>query len=148
MKGTVTACPTCGQRGKRVGTQTVKALLSVTLRRVYEDYQFCESPTCPVVYFSADGSHTFIKNEIRERVFQKEPDTQDVLICYCFQHTTGELLSASDTQRSDILSDITTGTKTGQCACDLRNPQGDCCLGNIRQFLKQHPTQTVQLIRE
>jgi len=115
---------------------------------VFEEYLFCETPACSIVYFSANGSHTFTKNEIRERVFQKESDAQDVLICYCFQHTTGELLSASDPQRSDILSDITAGTKTGQCACDLRNPQGDCCLGNIRRFLKQHPTQTMPLTHE
>jgi hypothetical protein len=148
IRMTTNTCPECNQPGRPVETQTVKALLSVTLHRVHEGYLFCETPTCPIVYFSASGSHTFAKNEIRERIFQKDPDAQDVLICYCFQHTTGELLSASDQQRMDILSDITTGTKTGQCACDLRNPQGDCCLGNVRRFLKQHPTQSIPLNQE
>ncbi len=32
---------------------------------------------------------------------------------------------------------MTTGTKTGQCACDIRNPQGSCCLGNVGAVVKR-----------
>ena len=34
--------------------------------------------------------------------------------------------------RKAIIDDISTGINAGQCACDLRNPQGSCCLGNVR----------------
>ncbi len=46
-------CPVCGQRGRRVDTGTVKALLAVSLRAVQEgtSYYFCRAADCDVVYF-------------------------------------------------------------------------------------------------
>lgn len=134
----VTACPACGDKGKPVQGQTVKALLSVTLRQVQNgEYLFCGTRTCPVVYFSADGKQTFTTEQVRERVYQKEPDTADAPICYCFQHTVGKLRDASPETRTQILDDINTGIQADQCACDLRNPQGSCCLGNVRGLIKR-----------
>lgn len=134
----VNACPECGNIGKLVGGQTVKAMLSVSLRRVQDTkYLFCRTQTCPVVYFSDDGEQTFTVEQVREQVYQKEPETADVFICYCFRHTVGELRAASPEDRTAILDNINTGINAGQCACDLRNPQGSCCLGNVRGMIKQ-----------
>lgn len=132
------ACPICGQAGKPVQGQTIKSLLSVSLRQVQDvQYLFCRTQTCPVVYFSDDGERTFAIEEIRERVYQKEPEAEDVLICYCFRHTIGELRSAAREERSAIVDNINAGINAGQCACDLRNPQGSCCLGNVRGMIKR-----------
>ena len=134
----VSDCPECGKAGKPVQRQTVNALLSATLREVQEiQYLFCRTQTCPVVYFSTESEQIFTVGEIRERVYQKEPEAQDVLICYCFRHTVGDLRAASPEERIAIMDDINTGIYTGQCACDLRNPQGSCCLGNVRARIKQ-----------
>jgi len=132
------ACPECREIGKLVQGQTVKAMLSVTLCRVQETkYLFCRTQNCPVVYFSVDDKQTFVVEEVRERVYQKEPKAQDVFICYCFRHTVGDLRAASPERRIAIVDDINTGINTGQCACDLRNPQGSCCLGNVRGMIKR-----------
>ncbi len=132
------ACPECGQTGKAVQGQTVKALLSVSLREVRDvEYLFCRTPACPVVYFSSDGEQTFTAGQVRERVYQKEPDTDDVFVCYCFRHTVGDVRAASPETRLAIVDDINTGINIGQCACDLRNPQGSCCLGNVRGLIKR-----------
>ncbi|MBM4422358.1 MAG: hypothetical protein FJ030_03070 [Chloroflexi bacterium] len=132
------ACPECAKTGKPVQGQTIKALLAVTLREVHDvEYLFCRTQTCPVVYFSADGEQTFTVEQVRERVYQKEPGTDDVFVCYCFRHTVGELRAASAETRLAIVDDINTGINAGQCACDLRNPQGSCCLGNVRGLAKQ-----------
>jgi hypothetical protein len=132
------ACPECGEIGKRVRGQTVRAMLSVTLRRVQDvQYFFCRTQTCSVVYFSNDGKQTFTVEQVRERVYQKEPEARDVLICYCFRHTVVDLHAASSEDRTAIVDDINTGINAGQCACDLRNPQGTCCLGNVRSMIKQ-----------
>ena len=132
------ACPVCGQIGKPVQGQTVKALLSVTLRAVSDaEYLFCRTETCPVVYFSSDGRHSFTLGDVRERVYQKEPTAADVPICYCFRHTVGDLRLAPAEARAAILADINSGIDAGQCACDLRNPQGACCLGNVRSLLRR-----------
>lgn len=130
-------CPVCGMKGKPVQGQTVKALLAVSLRAVQDvEYLFCRTPTCPIVYFSHDGEQTFSTAQVRELVYQKEPDSDDVLVCYCFQHCVGEIRTASPAARAAIVDDINTGINAGQCACDLRNPQGACCLGNVRGLIK------------
>ncbi len=137
LRGT-SACPVCGEKGKPVPGQTVKALLSVTLRQVENgDYMFCGTRTCPVVYFSVNGKQTFLTDQVRERVYQKEPDADAVKVCYCFQHAVGEIHNASPETRGAILDDINAGIQADQCACDLRNPQGSCCLGNVRGMLKR-----------
>lgn len=131
------ACPVCGEIGKRVQGQTVKALLSVSLREVQDvDYLFCKTQICPVVYFSPEGGQAFTVEQVRERVYQKEPDREDVFICYCFRHTVGELRTASPESHMAIVDNINTGINAGQCVCDLRNPQGSCCLGNVRELIK------------
>lgn len=130
-------CPECGKMGKRVHGQTIKALLAVSLRQVRDvPYLFCKTETCPVVYFSADGVQTFTTEHVRERVYQKEPAAGDVLICYCFHHTVRDLQTSSAERRISILDDIDAGIAADQCACDLRNPQGSCCLGNVRSKIR------------
>ncbi len=132
------ACPTCGQKGKPVDGATVKSMLSVSLNQVKNvPYFFCQNRDCPAVYFSEDGLQSFDTDEVRERVYQKEPDTDDIFVCYCFQHTVGEILNATPEGQTTILDDINAGITAGQCACDLRNPQGACCLGNVRGVIKQ-----------
>lgn len=134
----LTTCPICGEKGKPVEGQTVKALLSVTLRDVQNtQYLFCRTQTCPVVYFSLDGGQVLRVEQVRERVYQKDPTADDVFICYCFRHTFGEIRAASGARRLAILEDITVGIEADQCACDLRNPQGSCCLGNVRRVLQE-----------
>jgi hypothetical protein len=56
---------------------------------------------------------------------------------YCFRHTVGDVRAASPATRAAIVDDINAGIKAGQCACDLRNPQGSCCLGNVRGLIEQ-----------
>ena len=129
-------CPACGQTGKAVQGQTVKALISVSLREVRDiEYLFCRTQACPVVYFSSDGTQTFTTSQVRERIYQKELDTDDVFVCYCFRYTLGELRTLDTTGRATLIADIDAGIQAGQCACDLRNPQGSCCLGNARGLI-------------
>ncbi len=137
-RAVVSACPVCDARGKPVPGQTIKALLAVTLRHVGSgDYLFCRTPTCPVVYFSSDGDQTFTAGQVRERVYQKEPEADDVLICYCFQHRLGDVRNGTAEAQKAIVDNINAGIQVGQCACDLRNPQGSCCLGNVQALLKR-----------
>lgn len=131
------SCPACHQKGKPVELRTVQALLSVSLRALpHKGYLFCKTGDCPVVYFSSDGEQTFTREQVRERVYQKESGADDVWVCYCFRHTAGEVRNAPGEQARLILDDINTGIQADQCACDLRNPQGSCCLGNVRALIR------------
>lgn len=131
-------CPECRQKGKIVQGQTVKALLSVSLRLIQDtEYYFCRTQSCPVVYYSADSKSVFTTSQLRERVYQKEPSADDVFVCYCFKHTVSEIRNTSPEARTAMVDDINAGIQANQCACDLRNPQGSCCLGNVRSLIKQ-----------
>ncbi|NJN19202.1 MAG: hypothetical protein HC822_24595 [Oscillochloris sp.] len=132
----VAACPQCGRMGKAVPTQTVRALVAISLREVPDkEYRFCASPECAVVYYAPGTGNTLTRDQLRERVYQKEPGHDDVLICYCFRHTMSSVNHSEMDARATVLGDITAGIKAGQCACDLRNPQGSCCLGNVRALI-------------
>ncbi len=131
-------CPECGTIGKPVDDNTVKSHLAVTLRRVAgAEYRFCAAIGCSVVYYSSDGLSLFRSEELREQVYQKDPENDDVLVCYCFKHSVGDMRSSSPPERAAIADDITEGTTLGQCACELRNPQGSCCLGNVRALIRR-----------
>jgi len=132
-------CPVSGRRGKKVSTTTIKSMLAVSLTALRQvDYLFCDQADCPVVYFSADGAQTFTTAEVRERVFQKERATDDVFVCYCFQHTPSAIRAELlETGQSTVVERITAGIQAGQCGCDVRNPQGSCCLGNVSGVVKR-----------
>ncbi|MCA0454838.1 MAG: hypothetical protein LCI00_12770 [Chloroflexi bacterium] len=135
-------CPITRTKGKKVGGATVKSMLSVSLRTVQDkQYYFCREANCDVVYFSEDGDQLFYTHDIRERVYQKEPHNPDVLICYCFHHSLGAIQQELEsTGKTSAVDDINVGIQSGQCACDWRNPQGDCCLGNVHRLIKQLST--------
>ncbi len=130
-------CPSCGERGKRVDLLTLKALLSVPLTEIrHANYLFCRSRDCPVVYFSAGGQQVFTESVLRERVYQKHPADDDVFVCFCFRHTVGSIRARrQESGRLAVIEAISSGIQRGLCACEIRNPQGSCCLGNVRALL-------------
>jgi hypothetical protein len=131
-------CPNCGTKGQLVGNATIKCLLNASLHRVKAvQHRFCAARDCAVVYFAEDGSEIFYTCDVRERVYQKETDAGDVLVCYCFFHTLDDIRVDAETHdRSIIVDNIKVGVEQGYCACDWRNPQGTCCLGNVLQIVK------------
>ena len=85
-------CPVSGTKGKLVDTATVKCLLAVSLRVMQDTgYYFCRDADCPVVYFTSDGTQIFNVGDVRERVYQKEPENDNVPVCYCFRYTLGDI---------------------------------------------------------
>lgn len=133
------ACPTNGKVGKLIDRLTLKAMLAKPLTELRPvEYRFCKDAACPTVYYSVDGLQTFVEADLRERVYQKHPQEANALVCYCFHHTVGEIIKDVDrTGGEPVVAEINRGIKNGQCACDIRNPQGSCCLGNVNSILKR-----------
>ena len=140
MKLALEHCPRCGQKGQQIDTLTVKALLAISLEHIRPtSYRFCRTEDCPVVYFSADGQ-VFEEEALRERVHQKHPLADDVFVCYCFRHTPGSIRTELETTgKSTVIERIRAGIDAGQCACEVRNPQGSCCLGNVTKLVRRLP---------
>ncbi len=136
-------CPTNQQIGKTVNSITLKALLNLPLTEIRPvEYRFCRAPDCPTVYYSTDGSQIISETDLREKVYQKHPNDADILVCYCFQHTIGSTREEiSRSGHSTAVEQINNAIKADLCACDIRNPQGTCCLGNVRELVQRLETE-------
>lgn len=137
-KAGTNACPKCGQPGKSVESKTLKQMVQPRHLEVVNKpgFLFCRSANCEVVYFHPDGN-CLRKPDVRVRVGLKE--TEDpVPICYCFGFT--EAMTVEEIQATGkcaIPQRITAEVKAGNCACEIRNPQGSCCLGNVNAAVKE-----------
>lgn len=134
----VASCPACGAEGKPVKPVTLRALLQPDLHAGVrdEEYRFCPSPDCALVYFSADGSQTFARADLTVRVGVKERSGPRPL-CYCFGHSAESIRNEWATARkSTVIDAIKAGMKAGACRCEVTNPGGGCCLGDISREVK------------
>ncbi|MFT6230510.1 MAG: hypothetical protein ACJAZO_001013 [Myxococcota bacterium] len=120
-----TTCPSCGQRGRKVGTVTLTSLVPDNAFET-KDWKFCRTLHCPVAYYS--GSDEWVStHRVSVTIFQKVT-TADRPVCYCFSY------SARDIERDEagqIPADIKDRCRRGQDRCPEMNPQGTCCLGNV-----------------
>lgn len=133
----VAVCRRCGNRGQTVLRQTVESLLKpeALTRLCQGDYLFDTSPDCEVVYFSNGQSSYFTKTDIRVRVGIKETQAP-IPICYCFGHTVESARAEIETTgKSTVAARITKETQAGKCACEVTNPSGRCCLGEVNKAI-------------
>jgi hypothetical protein len=116
----------------------VKALLSNTALQRFESgaHRFCPDASCEVVYFDAEG-RTFTTVDLRVPVWQKErPGART--ICYCFEENETDIRSEIErTGRSKAEARVRAHIRAGRCACEVRNPKGVCCLGDVTQAVKR-----------
>lgn len=134
------ACPACGTRGKPVPLVTLKSLLkprALALLDAERQYLFCPSPDCDVVYFADAPELLYAVTDLKVPVFPKDAG-DDVPVCYCFHWTRRRL-------REDLLAHgrstapaaISALVRRGVCGCEVNNPQGSCCLGNVQRVLQE-----------
>lgn len=121
-----------------VDQQTVKALLTSDARRELTEtpHRFCPDPACEVVCFAEDGQ-TYSRGDIRVKVWQKEPVGARVL-CYCFGDNEADIRrEIEQLGTSDAVQRVRDQIEAGRCACEVRNPRGVCCLGDVAAAVKR-----------
>jgi len=132
-------CASCGQKGKTVQPITPEHLLKqdAAARLQETTYRFCATPTCDVIYFSIETDQYFHKTDMKVRVGLKETE-HPVPICYCFDYTVRDVEKEIDTTGATTIPyRIRAEIKVDTCRCEVENPQGSCCLGNVSQAVKQ-----------
>lgn len=100
------------------------------------DFGFCEVPSCDVVYVGADGT-LIRKEQMSTRVGIKETENP-IPVCYCFEFTAAQI--AEDVRQhgcSTIRDYIQEQVRAGRCRCEITNPAGRCCLGNVGRVVSQ-----------
>ena len=132
------ACPIGGTKGVTVDLQTVKAVLTnAALRRVTAAaHRFCADPECNIVYFAEDGT-TYSTRDVRVPVWQKEPAGART-VCYCFGENEADIRAeVAVNGTSDAVERVKADITANRCACEVRNPRGTCCLGDVGAAVKR-----------
>ncbi|MEQ1740076.1 MAG: hypothetical protein ABL884_09215 [Methyloglobulus sp.] len=125
------SCPLCGKTSKSVEIRTLYHQVKFPENQgiISDSYYFCPSKDCPTAYFSVAG------NSIPKRQLTSYQDIQKDKLCYCFDIDTADYLTAINTHRAETIKNfVIQRTKSGECACELRNPSGKCCLAKFKQL--------------
>ena len=126
------SCPVSDFRSTPVEWSTVAALAAGSVPR-RQTFWLCEDSDCDVVYFGEDGTLLGTRDVRVIPSFKGSPSQND-LVCYCFlysrQDIEDELKASGETT---IFERISAEVKAENCACEVRNPSGKCCLGVVRK---------------
>jgi hypothetical protein len=117
---------------------TVKALLAEqALRRFLPgEFRFCPDAGCDVVYFTADGQR-FTTADVRVPVWQKLPFGNRP-ICYCFGESETSMRSdVANGEGARVIERVREHIAAERCVCEVRNPRGACCLGDVMAAIKR-----------
>lgn len=143
----VMACPVNGTRSKRVDMLTVKSLVRrLSFRMPPTQYYFCDAGGCDVVYFPLDQeAPVYRRDDLLVRVGRKET-SDPIPVCYCFGVTRQNIWDEiRRTGKSTVAERINAEVKAGHCACEVKNPSGRCCLGNVTLAVRE-AMRTVQAV--
>ncbi|MCC6495806.1 MAG: hypothetical protein IT193_06060 [Propionibacteriaceae bacterium] len=126
-------CPIIDAPTKPVSLVTVGQ--HVVLRELpATTFGFCDAPNCDVVYVGADGT-LIRKDQLRTRVGVKEQD-DPIPVCYCFDFSARQISDDFMAHgRSTIRAYIEEQVRAERCRCELTNPTGRCCLGNVHRVI-------------
>ena len=104
---------------------------------MHGSYSFCPARDCSIVYFEDKGGHQFTVDDLRIRVGVKV-NNDPIPLCYCFgfdeKHIRDEIGQTGNTSIPDKVSGL---IREGLCACEVRNPAGVCCLGELNKAAKR-----------
>lgn len=132
-------CPISKTPSRKVQKRTLEHLLKPEklgeVRNV--QYYYCTDRACNVVYFSNENAPSFTIEDVKVKVFTKDKD-DDVNVCYCFDWTRLRIKEQIRTAgKSTAAVEIAREVKAGRCECDIKNPKGECCLGDVNQVVKE-----------
>jgi hypothetical protein len=132
-------CPISKTSSRKVQRRTLEHLLKPdrvgSIQNV--QYYYCTEQTCKVVYFSNQSVPYFTVDDVNVKVFAKDKG-DDVNVCYCFDWTRGRIQDEiNKTGKSTAPLEIAKEVKAGNCACDIKNPKGECCLGDVNAVVKE-----------
>ena len=137
-------CPSCSNKGRSVKPITIESLVTETARArvgLTDGFRFCAEPSCDVAYFHLESGDRFMRSDVNVRIGQKETSAPRP-VCYCFDHTVEDIADeVAKTGTSKIADEITQKCRQGLDRCEETNPQGACCLGNVRQAVRMQVAQ-------
>ncbi len=140
VSGDTAICKECGGKGKPVSEITLKSLVKEPVLEAIESlsgFYYCETPTCGVVCFNNEQQVYLHKEDVKVRVGIKETESP-IPVCYCFGWTQERIFEQIKQQgNSTAVKEISARVKAGECECEIKNPSGRCCLGDVNKVVKR-----------
>lgn len=125
------ACPHCEGSLLPVPWRTVAALTTGPLPP-RQEFHLCREPACPAVYVGSRGTVLGVET-LRIRPGFKTGG--EGWVCYCFNYRRQDFeRERARGEKGQILAAIGSRVGRGDCACDVRNPSGRCCLPEVRSL--------------
>lgn len=135
-KGKV-ACPECGEKAKGVLGKTVEHLVTEETKAklsCFDGFHYCKTPACKVVYFRSDEILTQTNMNV---VVGCKEGASPATVCYCFECTKEKIKAELEaTGKTTALEDIKAKMENPGCSCEILNPSGGCCLGDVSKVIK------------
>lgn len=133
----VLECPSCQHKAKSVKLNTIKSMLkpsSLETLNAKENHYFCSSEGCDIVYFDT-LKKAYLVSDIKVAIHQKDKSSTTP-ICYCFDWTKEKISEhVKNGNANKPVEHISQNIKENRCGCEVNNPQGSCCLGNVTAFI-------------
>ncbi|MFC9539978.1 (2Fe-2S)-binding protein [Lysinibacillus sp. NPDC056959] len=131
-------CPSCKNKAKNIQLITIKSMLKPSVLEfinAMENHYFCSTKDCHVVYFDTRNKE-YTLSAIKISVHQKD-DSLSTPVCYCFDWTKEKIKHNVENKLTpNPLEHIRENIKENRCGCEVNNPQGSCCLGNVTKYIK------------
>ena len=123
----------CGAPGEAIPLNLVRHHVIAAWQGQVEgrEFSFCDALDCDVVYFTVDGD-AIPTGAIRRPPAYKTGRGSDHL-CFCFDVSGDDAVGDPDPSPY-----IRERVRRGECACDVLNPSGACCLGTIGRWMRDH----------
>ena len=130
-------CIECSKEAKAVLPKTLDALLTSEAKEfvgTLDGFYYCKTANCKIVYFKEDV--TFTQKDLKVEVGLKE-GASPATLCYCFGWSKEKIESEiKATGETKALSDIKAKMENPGCNCEVLNPSGGCCLGDVGKAIK------------
>lgn len=131
-------CPSCGERAKGVLAKTLAHLLTDAAKsklECFDGFYYCKTPSCKTVYFKDD---TILTQEDVSVVVGLKEGASPATVCYCFGWTKEKIrVQIEENGKTEALEDIKAKMEDPGCSCEILNPSGGCCLGEVGKAIRE-----------
>lgn len=127
-------CPQCGISCKSVSIKTLYHQVKFPNNQSINSggYYYCPVKACAAGYFSTDG------RMIPKQQLKSAQNIQDDMLCYCFDISEAQYRLALQANNAESIKHfVIEQTRSGTCACEIRNPSGQCCLAKFKQIERE-----------
>jgi len=135
------ACPECDTDCAPVKLRTLYHQIRYPENQevIPDNYYFCPDKDCATAYFSSNGIN------LGKSLLLTQQSVQNNMLCYCFDISSASYLAALHKHEADQIKNfVIQRTKSAECACEIRNPSGKCCLANFKQLENELTTTLIK----